>query len=279
MPELPEVQTIAGQLEKTVVGQTVLDVKVLIAKLFTGDPQTLIGTKIISVRRFAKVMVLDFDNNSSVLVHLKMTGQLLYTPKGSQSVFSDKVIGGAPGKHTGVMFTLNRGTLYFNDYRRFGYVKVVPTELVNTSGFIGKLGPEWLKDITLPYFSEVLSKTKKPIKVLLLDQEKMAGAGNIYVVESLFLAGIRPTRPANSLSIKEVEKLFKSVEIILKRAIKLQGSSEQAYVTLEGQEGSYHKNFLVYSREGQKCLNNCGGVIQKIKLGGRGTYFCPKCQN
>src|SRR3989339_483369 len=99
MPELPEVETIKLQLQKTVVGQTVLDVKVLIAKLFTGDAQTLIGTKILRARRFAKVMVLDFDNSSSVLVHLKMTGQLLYTPKDSQSVFSNKVIGGVPGKH------------------------------------------------------------------------------------------------------------------------------------------------------------------------------------
>ena len=282
MPELPEVETIKLQLQKTVVGQTVLDVKVLIAKLFTGDAQTLIGTKILRARRFAKVMVLDFDNSSSVLVHLKMTGQLLYTPKDSQSVFSNKVIGGVPGKHTGVVLTLSRGTLYFNDYRRFGYVKVVPTASVDSSGFIGKLGPEWLKDLTLKYFAETLLKTKKPIKVLLLDQEKMAGAGNIYVVEGLFLAGIRPTRPANSLIPKEVEKLFNSIEIILNRAIKLQGSSEQAYVTLEGAEGTYHHNFLVYSREGQPCRNpacrQAGIVVQKIKLGGRGTYFCPNCQ-
>jgi formamidopyrimidine-DNA glycosylase len=178
-----------------------------------------------------------------------------------------------------VIFHLSRGTLYFNDYRRFGWIKIIKFEALNSkSEMTGRLGPEWLKDITLDYFQGVLSKTKKPIKVLLLDQEKMAGAGNIYVCESLFLAGIRPTRPANSLSKREVEKLFKSMNLILKKAIKLQGSSEQAYVTLEGAEGSYHKHFLVYAQESELCRNGCGVKITKIKLGGRGTYFCPQCQ-
>lgn len=280
MPELPEVETIKLQLQKTVVGQKVKSVEVRLKKIFQGEEQKIIGATISGVRRFGKVTVLDFDNGYSAMVHLKMTGQLLYAEtKKDIANFSDKVIGGVPGIHTHVIFHLSAGTLYFNDYRRFGWIKITKSEALNSkSEMVGRMGPEWLKDVTLDYFRGVLAKTKKPIKVLLLDQEKMAGAGNIYVVESLFLAGIRPDRPSNSLTSKEVEKLFKSMNLILKKAIKLQGSSEQAYVTLEGREGTYHHHFLVYDRKGEPCRNNCGAEITKIKLGGRGTYFCPNCQ-
>jgi formamidopyrimidine-DNA glycosylase len=279
MPELPEVETIKLQLQKRVVGQKVESIKVNLRKTLKEGEDKLIGATITGIRRFGKVTVLDFDNHYSAMIHLKMTGQLLYAETPADTAhFSDKVIGGVPGIHTHVIFHLSRGKLYFNDYRRFGWIKIVDRKQETDNREIQKLGPEWLKDITLKYFSEVLSKTKKPIKVLLLDQEKMAGAGNIYVVEALFLAGIRPTRPANSLSKREVEKLFKSMNLILKKAIKLQGSSEQAYVTLEGAEGSYHKHFLVYAREDELCRNGCGVKITKIKLGGRGTYFCPQCQ-
>lgn len=273
-------ETIRLQLQKTVVGQRVKSVEVKLRKILQGDEHKLIKATISGVRRFGKVTVIDFDNGYSAMVHLKMTGQLLYAEKPSDvAKYSPKVMGGVPGKHTHVIFYLSRGTLYFNDYRQFGWIKITKSEALNSkSEMVGRMGPEWLKDITLDYFREVLSKTKKPVKVLLLDQEKMAGAGNIYVVEALFLAGIRPTRPANSLVPKEVEKLFKSMEFILKKAIKLQGSSEQAYVTLAGTEGSYHHNFLVYARGGQPCRNHCGAEISKIKLGGRGTYYCSNCQ-
>jgi formamidopyrimidine-DNA glycosylase len=281
MPELPEVETIKRQLQVFLVGHKILKVTVNFRKTLKEGEDNLLNGKITRVKRVGKVLILNLNNTYSALFHLKMTGQLIYQGPNlrSKNKLSEKVIGGVPGKHTHVVFHLDKGgVLYFNDYRKFGWVKVLKTKNINENELVGKMGPEPLKDFTLNYFKEILTKSKKPIKLFLLDQSKIAGLGNIYVNDILWLSKIDPRRPTSSLKNKEQEELFNNIGVILKTAIEKKGSSENAYVTPDGGEGSYHKHFLIYARKGESCRNNCGAKIEKIKLGGRGTYFCPKCQ-
>ena len=319
MPELPEVESIRIQLEKFLVGSPRGGALWghIIKKLEIRNPKYEIekekieNTKITGVRRFGKVLVIDLSSNYSIVTHVKMTGQFIYRGpnlkyattrpeiymdsrlRGNDNVgkkgkvdktyqISPKVVGGLGGKHTHVIFHLDRGgVLYFNDYRRFGWMRLEKTSNIqkskNPNNYIGKLGKEFLKDLTLEDFSEILVKSKKPIKILLMDQTKMAGVGNIYANDALWLARIAPQRIANSLQTTEGKKLFGAVEKVLKEGIKRGGASELAYVAPDGSEGHYQDFTLVYGREGEPC-KVCKTPIEKIKLGGRGTYFCPVCQ-
>jgi formamidopyrimidine-DNA glycosylase len=168
--------------------------------------------------------------------------------------------------------------LYYNDVRKFGRVRVVKKEDVEKTGLIGKLGPEVFKDLNLEKFTEIISKTKKPIKVVLMDQEKMAGVGNIYANDALWLAKINPKKPANSLCLSEQSNLFNAIEDVLKEGIKRGGASELAFVTPEGGEGEYQEHTLVYGKEGKLCTRCKKAKIEKFFLSSRGTYFCPVCQ-
>ncbi|KKS77859.1 MAG: Formamidopyrimidine-DNA glycosylase [Candidatus Woesebacteria bacterium GW2011_GWB1_43_14] len=274
MPELPEVETIRIQLDKFLVGHKIVNVTVTHAKIFQGDKTKIVGAKIKSVRRFAKILVIDLDNKLSLAIHLKMTGQLIYRgPKLSNPPKLASRAGGAPGKHTRVVFDLDKnGKLFFNDLRIFGWIRVVKSD------FVLKLGPEPLRDLTLKKFVEILSSTKKMIKVLLLDQSKISGIGNIYANEALLLAKIHPARPANSLSKTETVYLYKAIIRVLKKGLKLKGSSETNYVTAMGDEGEYNHHFVAYSLSGKKCSQCKSGVIKRIVVGGRGTFICPVCQ-
>ena len=291
MPELPEVESIKLQLQKFVVGHRILDVDIRWPRIFEGDPKKVIGSKILGIRRFGKVLVVDLDNDYSLVIQIKLTGQLIYKgPLLKAESISPKVKGGLGGKHTHVIFKLDAppshkaaegqaALLYYNDVRKFGKIKVVQSAKIKEQGeFIGKLGLEFLKDLKLGDFEKIVKASNRPIKILLMDQSKMAGVGNIYANDALFLAGIKPNRKSSSLSLREQKKLFESIEKVLKEGIKRGGASELAYVTPDGKEGSYQDFTLVYGREGELCKNKCGSVIKKIKLGGRGTYFCPVCQ-
>lgn len=279
MPELPEVETIRKGLEKYLVGHTIKKVDVHY-KNFEGNSKNLEGGKIKRIRRFGKVLCIDLDNDYSLVIHIKLTGQLIYRgPNLKHPGLSKKIVGGIPGKHTHATFTLDKnGVLYYNDYRKFGWLKVVKTKEVENIGFIKNLGPEPLDGLTLKKFEDILSSTKRAVKVLIMDQTKMGGVGNIYANDALFLAGIDPRRQSNKLSEKEAKKLYEAIKEVLKRGLKYEGASELAYITPAGKEGGYQKHALVYGREGEHCLNKCGGMVKKIKLGGRGTYFCPNCQ-
>jgi len=292
MPELPEVESIRIQLEKFLVGSPRGGALWghIIKKLEIRNPKYEIekekieNTKITGVRRFGKVLVIDLSSNYSIVTHVKMTGQFIYQGPNllNAKSLSHKVVGGLGGKHTHVIFNLDRGgVLYFNDYRRFGWMRLEKTSNIqkskNPNNYIGKLGKEFLKDLTLEEFSEILVKSKKPVKLLLMDQQKMAGVGNIYANDALWLARIAPQRIANSLQTTEGKKLFGAVEKVLKEGIKRGGASELAYVAPDGSEGHYQDFTLVYGREGEPC-KVCKTPIEKIKLGGRGTYFCPVCQ-
>lgn len=281
MPELPEVESIRMQLERFLIGHIIKAIEIRNPKYQIKDRESLIGAKVEGVRRFGKALVIDFSNDFSIVVHVKMTGQFIYQGPNLmvKPVYTKKVVGGVPGKHTHVIFKLDKnGVLYFNDYRRFGWMELIQKSKVKSQNFIKKLGHEFLKDLSLDEFTEILSKSKKPIKVLIMDQEKMAGVGNIYANDALYLAKINPKRHSNSLKKDEKRKLFESINDVLKEGIKRGGASELAFVTPDGGEGRYQDFTLVYGRDGEICRICRKEKIKKVMLGGRGTYFCPNCQ-
>lgn len=281
MPELPEVESVKRKLESLLKGHTLEKVEVKSKSVINGPLNKLEGGKFKCARRFGKVTVLDFSNGYSVVVHVKLTGQLIYRGPNLKSPpkLSPKVTGGLGGKHTHVIFHLDKGgTLYYNDVRKFGWIKVVKTSEVPEIDFIKKLGPEPLDGLTRKKFKEIVSSSRSYIKTLLMDQKKIGGVGNIYANDALFLARILPTRKANTLKDEEIAKLYDAIETVLRRGLKYEGASELAFVMPDGTEGEYQKHTLVYGKQGTPCPNGCGGKIIKNFLSGRGTYFCPKCQ-
>ncbi|OGM27068.1 DNA-formamidopyrimidine glycosylase [Candidatus Woesebacteria bacterium RIFCSPHIGHO2_01_FULL_39_28] len=281
MPELPEVETIKLGLQKYLVSHVIEDVIINNQKIFGGDKKDLIGSKIKDVRRFAKVLSIDLSNGNSIIIHVKLTGQLIYRGpnlRGSLNL-SKKVVGGVPGKHTHVIFKLDRGgTLYYNDVRRFGWIKIIKTSDVETSEFIGKLGPEPFGKLNKSLFKEIILKSKQPIKIVLMDQTKIGGIGNIYANDALWLSRIDPRKRSKELSDQEIKNLYEAVLEVLKEGIKRGGASELAFVTPDGSEGNYQKHFLAYGQEGKLCPRCKKAKFQKFFLGGRGTYWCPNCQ-
>src|SRR3972149_514970 len=270
MPELPEVETIRRQLEKHLVGHKILGIDIRVAKIFPQGKEKLIGGRVKSARRLGKVLIVDLDNSFSFLVHLKLTGQVIYAaPK-----FPNQ-----PGKFTHVVFKLDKGgQLFFNDSRKFGWIRVEKTSDVAKESFIKRLGPEPLRDLTAKKFAEIVSASRRPIKILLMDQTRLSGVGNIYANDALWLAKIDPKSPANSLGSREVKTLYKAMLKVLKDGIKYQGASDQWYVTAEGKKGSYQEHFLAYGLEAELCKRCRKAKFIKYFLGGRGTYACPVCQ-
>lgn len=276
MPELPEVETIRLQLVKYIKGSKILGVEILNPKYEILNKFQIINSKIANIRRFAKQLSIDLNNNYSILIHVKMTGQLIY--KGSKLSpvsysLSPKVIGGLGGKHTHVIFHFDNGDLYYNDVRQFGWIRIANSEQVTANRY----APEPLKDLTFEIFSRIISSSRRNIKVLLMDQTKIGGIGNIYANDALWLAEIRPQRIANSVQLAEQKKLYKAILSVLKAGLKYGGSSESSYVTPDGQEGNYQNHALVYGRQGKPCLK-CKTKIEKFFLNGRGTYYCKLCQ-
>lgn len=285
MPELPEVETIRLGLEKYLVGRRIEVVEVRLKKLVTGDTKHVTGAKVVAVRRFGKGLVIDLDNEYSIAIHVKLTGQLIYRGPGvpEHVDLSKEKVGSIPNKWTHVVFRLdNEGTLYYNDLRQFGWIKIVRTDKVSKLPFFEEMGPEPLPSsgqaaLTLGTFSSILRTSNAPVKSVLMDQKRIGGVGNIYANDALFDARIDPRRKSKSVSEKEAERLYQSIIKVLKRGLEYGGASELAYVNALGEEGHYQEHFLVYGREGQQC-RVCRSTIQKIKLSGRGTYFCPMCQ-
>lgn len=295
MPELPEVETIKQGLQKYIVGKKVESIEVRLPKIvLSGNPQDLVGATAVGTRRFGKVLALDFDNDLTLLAHVKLTGQFVYVgpdrPKDVQ--ISQRMVGALPGKFTHLIVSFEGGgKLFYNDIRQFGWIRIIPTQEVEKFKFIQELGPEPLvvhgaqaisaqeekERLTLEKFQKILQTRNTKIKQLLLDQTLISGMGNIYANDALFLAGVDPARSAKSLTDKEAETLYNRLLEVLKLGLKYGGSSEYTYVNLLGQEGEYQKHFLVYGQLGKPC-RNCGTPIKKIYLGGRGTYFCQVCQ-
>jgi formamidopyrimidine-DNA glycosylase len=283
MPELPEVETISNQLNKTIKGKIIANIQILRSKSFQGDPKLILGKKVTRVFRHAKVINVAFQNEFPLtLIHLKMTGQLIYKDDNQRFVGGHPTqdwVNQLPGKHTRVIFTFkDHAKLFFNDLRVFGWVKVISNSLDLKKELKSFTGVEPLSSkFTLNKLKEIIDKINRPIKLLILDQQKIAGLGNIYANDALFGARIDPTRPAKSLSSPEIKALHQSIIKILKIAVKLGGTSQRDYRQINGSMGNYQDHFLVYKKEGEPCPI-CGSTIVKIKLGGRGTYYCPQCQ-
>lgn len=297
MPELPEVETIRMGLEKYVVGHRILDVNFDNPKSFQGSTGQIQGATIIGVRRVGKGLILDLDNGFSLAIHIKLTGQLIYSDEKTKDIpVSKNKVGTIPNKFTHVTFTLsgNPSTssgpsedakLYYNDQRRFGWIKVLKTEEVAKMPFFRDMGPEPFVGqassgqalLSLERFKFIVGKKVTKIKPLLMDQTNIGGIGNIYANDALYLAGIDPGRSGKTLTEEEIEKLYEAILTVLKKGFETGGASELSFVNVLGQEGGYQNHTLAYGKKG-KCPR-CGGAFQFKKLGGRGTYFCPGCQS
>lgn len=269
MPELPEVETIRLQLTKLISGLKIKKITVFQKKSFNGDERLLSGATITDLRRFGKMLVIDTDRRIFLAVHLKMTGQLLF--KNMEKNYS-----GLPDKYTRVVIEFSdKSCLFFNDIRRFGWMKTITEE--DLQKMVSKFGPDPLK-ITKKEFYEILAKSGKPLKLFIMDQEKLAGVGNIYANEALFEAKIHPQMKSAKLSRQKAELLLEKLKNVLQKGVKFGGASPNAYLNAYGEKGEMQEHVLVYGREGEKCLQGCGGKIKRIVMGGRGTFFCPNCQ-
>ncbi|MFH1701241.1 MAG: bifunctional DNA-formamidopyrimidine glycosylase/DNA-(apurinic or apyrimidinic site) lyase [Candidatus Zixiibacteriota bacterium] len=271
MPELPEVETVVRGLTKTIVGQRISKITIKnTAKIYPENRKfklILSGSKIISINRRAKNILINLSNDYTLWVHLKMTGHFYYLP-----------VSNPIGKHDHVVFdfTNNNYNLKFNDYRRFGYLKLFPTDEIFNQPGMANLGPEPL-DLSGDDFILMCESRSRMIKPALLDQTFIAGIGNIYADESLYLARIHPQRLTNSLSKKKLIELHGHIQSVLKRAIKLMGTSVDTFTGVNGQPGRYQKYLRAYGREDKSCFK-CGRKIRREKIGGRSAHFCPSCQ-
>ncbi len=236
MPELPEVEVIRRGLSERMIGWKIRKVEILSDKNFIGPEQILVGREILAVRRFGKALVLDFSEGISMMIHLRMTGQVILRGEGDFSEDEDfkdfagghpseSFVDDLPNKQTRVVFTLDRGKMFFNDQRKFGFCKVMETDEVENDEFIRKLGPEPWKISPEDFYAKLQRHKMAPIKAVILDQKVIAGVGNIYADESLFLAGIYPGRVAGSVSFSEAEKLLYGIREVMEKSIESGGST------------------------------------------------------
>jgi len=297
MPELPEVENLRRGLEKKIVGQKILRVEVRKPKLVSGKGNIrktslkkaqefedgLRGERVLNIERRAKNIIFRFASGKVLIVHLKMSGQFAY-----KGVDKEKIIGGhpiliseetLPNKHTHVIFTLERGVLFYNDTRMFGYLLYYPSVIeFEKANHFELYGLEPLdRKFTSNYLKEALKNKKGKIKSIIMSQDVVTGLGNIYVDESLFEAGILPNRKASSLGNEEIEKLHRAIMRIIKRAVKVGGSSVATYRLLDLSQGNYAREHKVYGKSGLPCPV-CATPLEKTLIQTRTTVFCPKCQ-
>lgn len=261
MPELPEVETVVRDLQDTIVGETIVDIETPWEKALQPDTayDSLTGLTIQNVARRAKFIIISFEKGV-LAVHLRMTGKLTSSP---------------PEKHVTVILHFRSGnSLYFQDMRKFGRM----TYTDDVSNITGHLGPEPLSSkFTHQVFFKMLQSKNRLIKPLLLDQTFLAGLGNIYVDEALFQAGVHPQSSAAAVPQKRVQQLHSAIQSILSLSIKAKGTTVINFSHGENQSGSYQAALQVYGRKAEPCVE-CGTPIEKIKLGQRGTHYCPNCQ-
>jgi len=287
MPELPEVETVRIGLQSLLPGRAVAKVDFNWPKSFPNSEadvnRFLIGAKVVQVKRRAKVLLIELDTAYSLVIHLKMTGQLVY--RSSSQCFgaghpNNSLIGGLPDKSTRVTLTFKDDSqLFFNDQRKFGWMRLLPTIEVVNLDFFKKVGPEPLESsFTWQIMRDrMLRRKNSNIKSVLLDQTVLAGVGNIYADEALWGAKIYPATLVRDLSATQFHKLYDELIFVLKLSIEKGGSTNRNYVGATGKKGSYMSFARVFRREGQACPR-CDAIIEKTRVAGRGTHFCPFCQ-
>lgn len=289
MPELPEVETIRMGLARLLPGRVIASAETDNAKSFPNAPADvaafLVGSSVTTVKRRAKVLMIELSSKYSLVIHLKMTGQLVFVNKDDHNRFgaghpSGSLVGKLPDKSTRVTFTFEDGSyLFFNDQRKFGWVRLMPTTEVPNIDFMRKVGPEPLDaQFTAEEFAERFQRRKNTsIKAALLDQSVVAGVGNIYADESLWGAKIHPATLVKNVRKADFSRLFTEVQYVLNLSIEKGGSSDKNYINAEGKRGSYLSFARVFRREGRPCPR-CGTTIEKIRVAGRGTHICPHDQ-
>ena len=318
MPELPEVETVRRGLAELLLGRVVARAAVFDSpKSFPNAPadveQFLYGARVTAVRRRAKVLMIDLDTHYSLVVHLKMTGQLVFrqnsrhnarvSPKKSrgprkvaQDFFADtarevddfagghpndSLIGELPDRSTRVQIEFTDGSrLFFNDQRKFGWMKLLPTDEVKNLPFMQKVGPEPLDPNTRAedFIQRIRRRQNSMIKPAFLDQAVIAGVGNIYADEALWAARLHPQTRVKNISDQQLNTLFNELRQILQLSIDQGGSTDKNYVDAEGRKGNYLAFARVFRREGQACHRHPDQEVIKLKVGGRGTHICPVCQ-
>ena len=272
MPELPEVETIVRGLAPAICGRTIDRAELLFKPLLRRGPKgglaALAGRRVLGARRRGKMALIECEGGITLVFHLKMTGQLLLAAPGAEP----------PDKHTRLVVKFRDGgpELWFRDIRKFGFLVCVSGDPEAGCAELACLGPEPL-GLGLEEFVRALGKRKGRIKGVLLDQTVIAGIGNIYADEMLFDAAIHPETPASALSKNDVARLWGSMRKVLAAAIEAKGSSLRDYVDADGRAGEFQLSHKVYGREGEPCMR-CGRPVRRIVVGGRGTYFCPRCQ-
>lgn len=286
MPELPEVETVRVGLQRLLPGRFVASVDFDWPKGFPNAPSDvkafLVGAEVIAVRRRAKVLMMDLSGDYSLVVHLKMTGQLVF--RGAENFGAghpnESLIGELPDKSTRVTLTFKDGSkLFFNDQRKFGWVRLMPTIEIPNIDFMKKVGPEPLEAVFTSnvFIERVMRRKNSNIKAVLLDQTVLAGVGNIYADEALFAAKIHPTSITGDIPKAKLKDLHHELVAVLKLSIEKGGSTDRNYVNAEGKRGSYIDFAKVFRREKLPCPV-CGREISKTKVAGRGTHTCEHCQ-
>jgi formamidopyrimidine-DNA glycosylase len=286
MPELPEVETVKRGLAEILPGRIVSAVNYDWPKGFPNSKADvdnfLIGSSVTGVTRRAKVLIINLSSNYSLITHLKMTGQLVF--RGEQNFGAghpnSSLVGTLPDKSTRVTLTFKDSShLFFNDQRKFGWMRLFPSSEIINLDFFKKLGPEPLADdfTALNFKTRLVRRPNSNIKAVLLDQSIIAGVGNIYADESLWGAKIHPQTLVRNLTKAKIKTLYAELVTVLKLSIEKGGSTDRNYVDALGKKGSYLAFAKVFRREGLPCPR-CGTTIIKIRVAGRGTHICPKCQ-
>lgn len=287
MPELPEVETVRRGLHDLIIGRTIKAIEHDTPKSFPNAAadvnQFLVGASVKDVRRRAKVLLIDLSTKYTLVIHLKMTGQLVFRASGvafGAGHPNDSLIGDLPDRSTRVTFAFGDGSqLFFNDQRKFGWVRLMPTLEVPNIDFMKKVGPEPLEaEFTAQEFTERFKRrARSPIKAALLDQTVVAGVGNIYADESLWGAKLHPQTLVQDITEAEFHLLYQELRDVMNLAIEKGGSTDRNYVNAEGKKGSYIDFARAFRQEGKPCPR-CGTVIIKFRAAGRGTHTCPHCQ-
>lgn len=273
MPELPEVETVKRSLEGLITGLCFSEVDLIRPKVVCSpEPQVFIdkltGKKVKKIGRRGKYLLIYLGDNLILAIHLRMTGRLVYSPSETP-----------PSKHTHAVFKLSNGfELHFTDIRQFGRMALMEADRLDAWPGLKNLGVEPLSEkFTREFLKKELKRRRTRIKPLLLDQTFIAGLGNIYADEALYRARISPEKPAASLTPREVARLYQGIREALAEGIANRGTTFRDYVDGRGESGSNQDSLRVYSREGKPCLD-CGEPVKRARLGGRSSYFCPKCQ-
>ena len=289
MPELPEVETVRRGLSGLIVGKVFSAVETHDSpKSFPNDPNevasSLIGANVTAVRRRAKVLMIDLSSNYSLVIHLKMTGQLVFrdgTVRFGAGHPNESLVGVLPDRSTRVSLRFqDGGTLFFNDQRKFGWVKLYPTPEIENIDFMKKVGPEPLEDsfTSTKFIPRVRRHNNTTIKAAILNQTVLAGVGNIYADESLWGAKIHPAQRVRDIADSDLALLLSEIKEVMNLSIEKGGSTDRNYVNAEGKRGSYIDFARVFRREGLMCPRHNDVVIEKLRVAARGTHICPVCQ-